>query len=939
MKKKSPLFIRTRALLLASLIAAGGLAGCGKTNFTDIEHIERAKDFQDKGDTTASVIELKGALKKNPDNAEARWLLGQIYVSLENGAAAEKELKRARDLGVDPNSVLVPLGRALLQQNKAKQVLDEIQVTNNTPTATRIGVLTVRGEAHLALQKTEAAQADLSAALEACGTGKCVDTLLALSRLELSNRDNGPVKAREWLMKAIAQDPKNGKAWRYLGDLEQALTHMPEALAAYTKSVEANALDMRALAERAHANLQLGKIEASKADLEKLRKLSPKYPAVQYLDGRHALLRKEAPQAQALLEAFIKTNPSHPSATYYLAIAHAVQGQLQQANDLLAQLLNTYPGSAQIRTLLANVQAQRGALDDAIKTLEPVVKQAPSDIDTIKLLGRLFLRKGDLQTGVSYLQQAAAMEPDSTAAHLELGQALQAQGKTDLALAQFDAALQIKPDLIEAEVLRILTQLREQKYDAALQDITAFKTRHPKSPVPDTLAAVAYIGKKDYAKARQSFEQALALDTKHLPARMGLAQLALLQNDTVTARRHYHDILKQDPGHLDSMLTLAGLDARMGKRKDALAWLEKAKQKHPKAIPPAVLLVNTYLQENDPLKALALAREIHSEHPDHSDTIQALAQAQLAAGETSSALSNYRKLTEKLPKSPQAQYLLAQAQMKSKDSKAAAASLNKALKVDPNFLLASVALADLELQDNRPQDALRIARQIQKLQDKSPAGYELEGNIHMRTRAYADAAKAYTTAYQRGKSGGMAVKLSGARKQAGDNVGAYQALIQWLAERPNDAGARAVLASTYQSDGKRKEAIDHYQKVLEKQPKNAAVLNNLGWVYYEQGDPRALEYAEKAYNLAKDQPAIMDTFGWFLVQQGQVKRGLELLQSAVAKSPESPDIRYHLAVALDKSGRGQDARKELEQLLENTNNFGEAAAARTLLNHLKSGGG
>ena len=28
---------------------------------------------------------------------------------------------------------------------------------------------------------------------------------------------------------------------------------------------------------------------------------------------------------------------------------------------------------------------------------------------------------------------------------------------------------------------------------------------------------------------------------------------------------------------------------------------------------------------------------------------------------------------------------------------------------------------------------------------------------------------------------------------------------------------------------------------------NAAVLNNLAWVYYEQGDARALEYAEKAY--------------------------------------------------------------------------------------------
>lgn len=937
MKKNTQPFIRTRTLLLASLIAAGGLAGCGKTNLSDIEHIQRAKDFQDKGDLTASVIELKGALKIKPDNAEARWLLGQIYVDMENGAAAEKELKRARELGVDSNSVLVPLGRALLQQNKAKQVLDEIQVENNAPAVTRIGALTVRGEANLELRQTEAAQTDLSAALEACGTGKCIDTLLALSRLELSGRGDA-VKAREWLMKAIAQDPKSGKAWLHMGDLEQALNHPQEALDAYTKAVQANALDLRALAEHAHANLQLGKVDASKADLEKLRKLSSKYIAIPYLEGRHALIRKESAQAQAYLEAFMKVSPTHPSAAYYLAIAHLAQGHLQQANDLLAQLLNTHPGSPQARTLLANVQIQRGAIDDAIKTLEPMAKQTPIDIAVIKQLGGLFLRKGDLQTGVNYLQQALAAEPDSTTTLMELGQVLQAQGKTDLALAQFDAALQIKPDLIEAEVLRILTHLREQKPDAALQAIAGFKSRHPKSPVPDTLAAGAYVGKKDFVKARQSLEQALALDSKHMPARLALAQLAALQNDTVAARQHYQDILKQDPTHLGSMLALAGQDARMGKRKEALAWLEKARQKHPKAIPPAVLLVNAYLQENDPLKALVLAREIDNDQPGHPDILQALGEAQLAAGETSNALISFRKLTEKLPKSAQAHHLLGMAHLKARNTKAASASFNKALILNPAMLPAAAALSSLELESGRTQEAMRIARQVQQRQATHPLGYELEGDAHMHAGAYANAVKAYTVAHERGKSGGLAIKLASARKRAGDAVGVYQTLVQWLTEHPEDTSVRTVLARAYQSDGKRKEAIGQYQKVLEKQPTNAVVLNNLAGIYYEQGDSRALEFAEKAYGLASNQPAIADTLGWMLVQQGQLKRGLELLQSAVAKPPALPDIRYHLAVALDKSGRSREARQELEQLLENTNNFGEAAAARTLLNRLKSGG-
>lgn len=937
MKKKSPHFVRTRTMLLASLIAATSLAGCGKTNLTDIEHIERARDFQDKGDITASVIELKGALKKNPDNAEARWILGQIYVDLENGAAAEKELKRARELGVDPNSVLVPLGRALLQQNKAKQVLNEIQATDNVPAATRIGVLTVRGEANLALKQIAAAHADLSAALEACGAGKCIDTLLAWSRFEMSSR-NDVGTARKWLMEAIAQDPENGKVWRHVGDFEQSQNHPQEALDAYTKSVQANALDLQALAERAHANLQLGKVDASKTDLEALRKLSSRHPAIPYLEGRHALIRKEADKAQASLEAFLKGNPTHPSAIYYLAIAHAVQGHLQQANDLLTQLLNTYPGSLQTRELLATVQIQRGAIDEAIKTLAPLAQQTPGNINIIKLLGRLYLRKGDLQTGIAYLQQAAAAEPDSTTTRLELGQVLQAQGKTGLALAQFDAALQIKPDLIEAEILRILTYLREQKYDAALREITGFKTRHPRSPVPDTLAADAYLGKKDYVKTRQSLEQALVLDSKYLTARLNLAQLAALQNDDATARRHYQDILKQDPAHLGGMLALAGLDTRMGKRKEALAWLEKARQKHPQAIPPAVLLANAYLQDNAPLKALALATELNNSQPGHPDVLQALGDAQLTAGETSNALISFRKLTEKLPKSAQAHHRLGMAHLRAQDTKAAAASFSKALKLDPAMLPAAAALSSLELEAGRTQEAMRIARQVQQQQTTHPLGYELEGDTHMRTGAYASAVKAYAGAYERGKNGGLAIKLASARKRAGDAAGVYQTLVQWLTEHPDDTSVRTVLARAYQSDGNRKEAMEQYQKVLGKQPGNVVALNNLGWIYHEQGDSRALEYAEKAYKLAPNQPVIIDTLGWMLVQQGQVKRGLGLLQSAAAKPPALPDIRYHLAAALDKAGRRQEARKELEHLLENNHNFSEATAARALLNRIKSGG-
>ena len=48
------------------------------------EHILNAKDFEESGEIKASVIELKNALQKNPENIEARWMLGRIYLDAGN---------------------------------------------------------------------------------------------------------------------------------------------------------------------------------------------------------------------------------------------------------------------------------------------------------------------------------------------------------------------------------------------------------------------------------------------------------------------------------------------------------------------------------------------------------------------------------------------------------------------------------------------------------------------------------------------------------------------------------------------------------------------------------------------------------------------------------------------------------------------------------------
>jgi len=53
------------------------------------------------------------------------------------------------------------------------------------------------------------------------------------------------------------------------------------------------------------------------------------------------------------------------------------------------------------------------------------------------------------------------------------------------------------------------------------------------------------------------------------------------------------------------------------------------------------------------------------------------------------------------------------------------------------------------------------------------------------------------------------------------------------------------------------------------------------------------------------------------------------------RAPHLPEIRYHMAVALEKAGRRDEARKELERLLRDEKDFAQAGDARALLDKLQ----
>ena len=162
----------------------------------------------------------------------------------------------------------------------------------------------------------------------------------------------------------------------------------------------------------------------------------------------------------------------------------------------------------------------------------------------------------------------------------------------------------------------------------------------------------------------------------------------------------------------------------------------------------------------------------------------------------------------------------------------------------------------------------------------------------------------------------------------GDRAQARKRLSDFVATHPKSAAGQLLLAQLEQSEGKLAPAIDRYRKALALDARNAGALNNLADLLSDTNQPdEALKYAQRAKELAPENPAIDDTLGWTYYQKGMYSLAVTHLQSAVAREGTARR-EYHLAMACLKAGDAIRGREALMAALKMDPNLPEAQAAR-----------
>lgn len=922
----------TSATALCIALAVGaGLPGCDRfRNFTDQEHVQRAKDFQAKGDLRASEIELKNALSKNPDNAEARLLLGDLYLTLQRGASAEKELKRALKLGAGSEALKVPLARAYNLQHQYQQVLDEINVGPDTSDRNASRILKLRGDAMMGLRRIpescdlyQKANARDSRNIEAySGLAVCA---VAAQDMDL---------ARRHLDDALKIDPKDDGTWAYIGQLEHARNNAKGAEQAYAEAIKLNPRNVDALAGHASLMIRAGKLEQASEDAKKLRESGAEHPAVLYIDTLLSLAKKEPQRGLDSVQKLEKAYPAYFPGWLLAGQLHFSTGSLTLAEQYVDRYLAVQPRDAAASRLKAAIllRSQRAAQVPAL--LSPLLEQSPSDQGLLVALGQAYLDMGDYTKASQLLEKALAIDPANVGVQTRLGGSYLGAGMSAQAETVLAAASRADPEGTEADLLLVVNHVRNKQYDKALAAIATLEKKQPKSPVAHRLRASIYLQRNEPALARNSLERAAALQPADISTAAALAQLDMREKKPDAAKQRFIEVLDHDSKSVGAMLALAQLAASRNLDNEYVEWLQKASNTARTALQPRALLAQHYLAKQNPQQALTIAREAQTANPDSPAALELLGKVQLAAGQQENALASFSQLLAKAPTAVPAYLNLAQVQTDLRRFGDARSTLNKGLAQMPNNVALLDALARVALTEGKLDEALKYANQIKELQPKAVAGHVIEGDVLLQRNRFGEAVRAFEQAWAITKNGPLIARLHQALSLDHREAEADKRMLQWLQEQPNDVGSRIYLAENFLMRKQAKPAIEQYEAALKTVPNHPRVLNNLAMLYQETGDARALEMAQRAYRMSPDDPRVMDTLGGLLVANGEARRGADLFKQALAKAPGATNLRYRYANALAKAGDQVGARRELEALLKSNKPFAEKEQAKELLKTL-----
>lgn len=775
---------------------------------------------------------------------------------------------------------------------------------------------------------------------------------LALGQVYVAYRDS--TNAAKIAMRILTAQPTNEEALVLLinsaipvAELKQQMDSLPRLSQNPAYHV---AVGLRELREQ--------NLSAAAEELRQALAAAPKSSQTYYALAQLHFLQKENDAAvDALQNAAAFAPLRSPIRIKY--IDYLIQkGSVDEARKILKDMTGKAPDYVPGWATLLNLAVSQKQYDEASHLTDTILARDDKNYDALLARGSVSLATGDTAKAVMQFERMETMYKKSPQVAYELALAYLMSRDRIKCVASLNQALALDPVYTQAALLSAQLDIRTGDAGAAVALLTRFVKKAPNVGQAQLLLADAYL-------AEQKPESALAIYHSLAEALPKNPQIPLLTGIVLAGQRRiseariaFEKALDLAPDFLPAVEQLISLDLAERKFNDATALAEDQISKSPKAAQPWEILAKIdAAQTNFPAAETALLKAIEL-NPDLPSPYLLLAQVYVNGTNYQQALQKLNALVARTNDAP-AYLQIGAIHEVLKDYDKARQAYEKVLAVNPNSIPAlnnlsyiyAVRLPDIDRAYNLAQKARDLLPYDPNVQDtlgwvlfekgdypralalledsaeRSPADAEIQFHLGM-THYMMDEEDAARAALQKAlatkqdyvnKDQAKSALAVLEMKTAGADASVLAQLEKALQAHPKDPVILNRIGTLQERAGLAEKAAGTYETALKQNPDAVHIMAKLARLYaarLNQPD-KALALATDAHKLAPDSADVNGVLGRLVFRNGSdYLWAVTLLENAVDRVPDQPELLYDLAWAYYGVGRIADAQTMMQKAMQ-----------------------
>lgn len=884
------------------------LSGCSQKSTEEL--VSSAQQKIAAGQASAGIIELKNALQKEPDNGQARFLLGKIYIERGAATAAEKELERALKLGYEKNEVLPLLASAYNLQFKNQDIIDLVSESKNLDPTVETSLLLYQALAYFQLDKSAKAKQMINQANEL--SAESVYSKLGNAYLAFSNSQLNDSLAKT--DEILALQPDLTEALLLKGQLATLNKNYPlavESFEKYQKLLPDMILSRVFLANAYIKNKQYNEAEQY---LDELLKMNKNQPFFNQLKGFARFQVGDFAGANLYTEVAIQNGLSSTPNRVIAGISAFQQKKYEQAYQHLSAIEDDLPKAHPMQRLLTMLKLKLGLNVEASDALLDMGNLTENDIVLMSAATSQLIRDGNIEQAKSLVEKATSISFTDPVRMAEKG--MMRLSLNDLeGLTDLERALSLNPELDSANTGLARAYIDGGLYNEALELADVWISQKPDQVNGYVLAALAYTKLTQLTDAEAMYNKALEIDLGNPAANLYYADQAIAQQKSAQAIIFLERAIKAYPSYIPVLTKYFVLQQDSGNVEDGLTPITTAFSSHQQNLNYRLLYARALYTAERYTSTIELLEAFEADDNTPDAYWVVLANAYFYNQQFSDSLALAKKWVLLQPNNSAAHIRLIGLSEINQDNQGALEAAQKAKKIfsqDPTF---SVYVTYFAIATNDIPQADREWQQLPAEIKGNVFGQGLLGQILLEKGQAANALPLLQAFHQVSPSHRNRSFVAKALKA---NQQGAQA-IRFLQQHPDPQGS-TVLASLQIAELAITEnnyplAMDEYKKILIQEPNNPRALNNLAYLLIEQKKyDEALIYAKKAVDLAPGNPSLLDTYGMALFRVNKLSEAVKYFKKAHVIVPESSQISLHYAESLAAMNNNVAAAKILDKI-------------------------